>query len=96
MQKVILHRCHECLLELVPFDPQVGVESMQGRLGCVSRAGTAEWGRTFYEGGPRSGEADWLAEVISGTLIRARREWLGNTMERLLEPAVGFVQTHVV
>ena len=53
-------------------------------------------GRAFYEGGPQSCEAEWLAESLSGTLIRARRDWLGNTVERRLAPAVGFVQMHVV
>ncbi len=53
-------------------------------------------GRGFFEGGPRSGEADWLGANLSSDTVHARRSWLADIMVSLLEPAAEFVQREVV
>jgi hypothetical protein len=64
---VIRHRVRDLLSDhsgssgvSCSFDPQVNVESMQGRLGCVSRARTAEW--VFGSGGG-------IAGTIYGSIV---------------------------
>ena len=49
-------------------------------------------GRGFYEGGPRSGSADWMDGVLSGDAIRERRAWVGGAVTSLLVPTVDFVR----
>ena len=49
-------------------------------------------GRGFYQGGPRSGSADWMDGVLSGDAIRERRAWVGGAVTSLLVPAVDFVR----
>ena len=48
--------------------------------------------RGFYEGGPRSGSADWMDGVLSGDAIRERRAWVAGAVTSLLVPAVDFVR----
>jgi hypothetical protein len=92
-------------------------EALSQRLASVAKSGDlAEWrdvrnflshrgapGRTFYEGGPQSGQVDWnlpltqvnVSVILEPADLQRRRGWLADAVTEISEAAEAFVQTHV-